>query len=70
MTRSNLLTFALVASVVSAAVFLGVAVHEWNYANDHPHAYGPARVIAWMGVAGALGSAAVAALAFTLNRHA
>jgi hypothetical protein len=49
-------------------VFAGVAIHELNYASVHPYAYGPAKVIAWAGGAGALLSIAVGALGFTLTR--
>jgi hypothetical protein len=56
------------ATVIAAVVFAGAAINEWGYASDHPHAYGPAKVIAWMGVAGALASASIAALAFAISR--
>jgi uncharacterized membrane protein len=41
---------ALVA--VAALTFAGVAVHEWDYKNAHPYAYGPAVVIAAASAAG------------------
>jgi hypothetical protein len=55
-------------AAVAAVVFAGVAVHELNYAADHPFAYGPAKVIAWASGAGALLSVAVAMLAFSVAR--
>jgi hypothetical protein len=39
---------------IAGVVFLGAAVHEWWYKADHPHAYGPAVVIAVACLAGAL----------------
>ncbi len=53
---------------VAAVIFIGVAVHELQYASDHPYAYGPAKVIAWGASAGALLAVAVALLAFGLAR--
>ena len=55
-------------AAVAAIIFVGVAVHEINYANDHPHQYGPAHVIAWAAGAGAVLAAAVGALAAALLR--
>jgi hypothetical protein len=55
-------------SAVAALVFLGVAIHELNYASGHPYAYGPAKVIAWAAGAGALLSLAVGALGFVVAR--
>jgi hypothetical protein len=59
--------FVVAAGIVSAAVFIGVAVTEINYVSGHPYAYGPAKVIAWGAGAGALLSAALALLAFQLG---
>jgi hypothetical protein len=55
-------------AVVAAVGFIGVAIHEFSYASDHPYAYGPAKVIAWGGCAGAVLCVAVALLAFALTR--
>jgi Mn2+/Fe2+ NRAMP family transporter len=55
-------------AVVAAVISIGVAVHELQYAGDHPYAYGPAKVIAWGAGAGALLALAVALLAFGLIR--
>ena len=55
-------------SCVACLVFIGVAVHELNYASDHPFRYGPAKVIASAAGAGALLSAAVAILAAVTTR--
>jgi hypothetical protein len=49
-------------------VFIGVAVHELDYASAHPYPYGPAKVIAWGAGAGALLSASVALIAFAARR--
>lgn len=54
--------------LLAALVFAGVGVHELSYASEHPHAYGPARVIAWVAGAGALLALAVTGLALTLLR--
>ena len=48
----------LVLIVLALTVFAGEAIHELHYANDHPGAYGPAKVIAL-----ACGAGAVLALA-------
>lgn len=50
---------------VAGVLFAGVALHEWLYANDHPYAYGPAKVIAVAALAGAVLSVGVFFL-FTL----
>jgi hypothetical protein len=41
--------FGAVAALAGAAavVFAAVAAHELGYVSDHPHAFGPAHVIAW-----------------------
>jgi hypothetical protein len=59
---------AMTLSVIAAIVFVGVGVHEVQYASAHPYAYGPAKVIAWGAGAGALLSVAVALLAVGLIR--
>lgn len=48
----------------SAAGFLAVAIHEFNYANSHPFAYGPAKVIAWGALAGVVLAVGVALLGY------
>lgn len=58
----------ITGAILAALVFAGAGIHELNYASDHPHAYGPAMVIAWMAGAGALLSLAVAGLAYSLKR--
>jgi hypothetical protein len=68
MSRSALVGAVIALSVVAAVVFVGVAVHELNYASGHPYAYGPAKVIAWGAGAGALLSVAVAVLGYVLTR--
>ena len=62
MTAETLRGVVIALAVIAAAIFIGVAVHELNYASDHPHRYGPAKVIAWGAGAGALLSTAVALL--------
>jgi hypothetical protein len=44
-------------------------VHELSYASGHPYAYGPAKVIAWGGAAGALLALSVVGLAVALLRR-
>ena len=39
--------FCLALALVAGVIFAGVGLHELSYASDHPHAYGPAKVIAW-----------------------
>lgn len=58
-------------AVVAAIGFVVVAVHEFNYASGHPYAYGPAKVIAWGALAGAVLAIAVAlaGYAFTQEDH-
>lgn len=57
------------AAVIAGVIFAGVGIHELNYASDHPHAYGPAKVIALAAAAGGLLAVAVAGLAFALLRR-
>lgn len=64
-----LLGAVVVLALVALAVSLGVAIHELRYASDHPHAYGPAKVIALGAGAGAALAAAVALLAVDLLRR-
>jgi hypothetical protein len=68
MTRGAACAVAVTLALVAAAVFVGVGVHELNYASVHPYAYGPAKVIAWAAGAGALTCVALAFLAFALTR--
>jgi hypothetical protein len=68
MTRSAIAGAAVALAVVAGIAFVVVAIHEFNYASDHPYAYGPAKVIAWGGCAGAVLCIAVALLAFALTR--
>ena len=56
-------------ALIAAAVFVGVGVHELNYASNHRYAYGPAKVIAWGAGAGTLLSVAVALLAISPGRE-
>jgi hypothetical protein len=67
-SSSSLLGAIVALAVVSAIVFVGVAVHEIAYASDHPYQYGPAHVIAWGAGAGALISASVCLLALAVMR--
>lgn len=62
--------FVLALAAVAAIVFAGVAVHELNYASDHPHAYGPAKVIGLAAAGGAALAVAVALIGWTLVRDA
>jgi hypothetical protein len=50
-------------AAAASFVCFGVALHEWSYAGDHPHAYGPAKVITALALAGcALGIALAVAI--------
>jgi hypothetical protein len=62
-TRSSLMAAAATFAFISAVVFVYVLVHELGYAGAHPHAYGPANIIAAAAGAGALLSIAVALVA-------
>lgn len=66
---NRLAGWAVGAAVVACLVFLGVGIHELTYASDHPHAYGPAKVIAWGSGGGALLSVAVGLIAVALLRR-
>ncbi|MGH2944684.1 MAG: hypothetical protein ACRDPC_00110 [Solirubrobacteraceae bacterium] len=56
-------------AAIAAVVLVGVSVHEFDYAADHPYRYGPAKVIAWTAGAGALLAIAVGLLAGALLRQ-
>lgn len=57
------------AAVAAAVLFAGVAIHEWGYAAGHPHAYGPAVVVAVAAAGGVLLALSVAYIGFTLARR-
>lgn len=61
-----MLQVAIGACAVAFLVFAGEAINEWSYAGSHPYAYGPAKVIAWIALAGALVAAAAGAVAYVL----
>jgi hypothetical protein len=68
-SRTPVLLGAVISlAAVAAVAFLGVTITELNYAADHPHAYGPAHVIAWAAGAGAVLCIAVGLLASALLR--
>ena len=68
--RTSAIFGAVVAlAAVAAVVLVAVAVHELDYASDHPYQYGPAKVIAWGAGAGALLALAVGLLAGALLRQ-
>ena len=67
MDRSTTRGVVIALAAVAAVIFAGVALHELSYAGDHPYSYGPAKVIAWAAGAGALLSAAVGILAWSLR---
>jgi hypothetical protein len=69
MSRATLGGAVIAFAVLAAIIFVGVAVHELSYASGHPYAYGPAKVIAWAGAAGALLALAVTGLAVALLRR-
>ena len=59
----------VIALAACAAVgFAWIAADEFSYASNHPYAYGPAKVIAWGGVAGAALAVAVGLLAAAFLR--
>lgn len=66
--RDALYGAVITLAALAAVMFVGVAVHELDYASDHPHAYGPAKVIASAAGAGAVLSVAVALLALAVSR--
>jgi len=59
---------AIVLALAGAALSAGVAVHEWNYHEDHPYATGVSGVLTVLGIGAALGCIAVAVLAFAVGR--
>lgn len=65
---STLLGAAAAIAAVAFLVFAGAAANEVVYVVDHPHAYGPAKVIAIACGGGALLSAAVGLIAGALLR--
>ena len=58
---------ALVLALIGAAMCAGVAIHEWNYHEDHPFATGVSGVLTLLASGAALGCLAVAALAVALG---
>lgn len=68
MSRGALGGAVVVLALASAAGFVGVGIHELNYASGHPYQYGPAKVIAWGAGAGALLALAVGLLGYALTR--
>ncbi|HMM49794.1 MAG TPA: hypothetical protein PKE32_09335 [Miltoncostaeaceae bacterium] len=68
MNRSALLGAVIALAAVACLLFFSVMVQELNYAADHPFRYGPAKIIATAGGAGALLALAVAVLAWVLLR--
>jgi hypothetical protein len=68
MSRATVGGAVIALALVAGVVFVGVAVHELNYASGHPYAYGPAKVIAWGAAAGAVLCIAVALLGYALTR--
>jgi hypothetical protein len=67
LSRATLGGAVIAIAVIAGIVFIGVAVHELNYASGHPYAYGPAKVIAWGGGAGALACVAIALIGYSLT---
>ena len=68
MSRSALSGAVIALAVVAGLVFAGVAVHELNYASNHAHAYGPAKIIAWAGAGGVILCVSVGLLGVGLMR--
>ena len=68
MSRGTIGGAVIALALVAGAVFVGVAVHELDYASAHPYAYGPAKVIAWGACAGTVLCIAVALLGYAITR--
>jgi hypothetical protein len=62
-------SIAIGLCLITLLIFVGVAITEINYVNGHPYAYGPAKVIAWSGGAGAILSVAAGLVAIALLRR-
>jgi hypothetical protein len=61
---------AVMAIAFGAGIgFVVVALHEFDYASNHPYAFGPAKVIAWAAVAGAALAVGVGILGYALTRE-
>jgi hypothetical protein len=60
---------ALVLSLAGAALCAGVAIHEWQYHEDHPFATGVSGVLTVFAIGAMLGYLAVATLALALGRE-
>ena len=61
---------AIALAAVAALLLAGVAIQEYSYANAHPYRYGPAKVIATAGAAGALLAVSVVIIGVHLSRSA
>jgi len=59
----------VVLTIVAAAIFIGVAVEEITYANQHPEDTALAEVIAWGASGGAVLAVAVGLLAYSQGRR-
>jgi hypothetical protein len=57
-------TAALVLAVIGAVLCAGVAVHEWQYHQDHKYATGVSGVLVVLSLGGLAGCLAVAFLAW------
>jgi hypothetical protein len=57
-------------AVVAGLLFAYVAIHEFGYASAHPYAYGPAKLIGLVCIAGALLAGAVAVATWSTARSA
>ena len=60
--------FAAALALVAFCMFVGVAITEINYVDDHRYRYGPAKVIAWGAGGGAVLALAVGSLALAVLR--
>lgn len=68
MTAKVIGKVVVVMAMASAVGFLAVAIHEFDYANSHPFAYGPAKVIAWGALSGAVLALGVALLGYLVTK--
>ena len=59
---------ALLLSIVGAILCAGVAIHEWNYHEDHPFATGVSGVLVVLALGAMLGCVAVAVFVYGQRR--
>jgi hypothetical protein len=60
---------AVCMAIAGAVVCGGVAIHEWNYHENHPFRTGVSGVLTVLAIGGVLGCLAVAVLAWAVGRR-